>query len=74
MKEHAFEIINASTPAEAKEIASHVPRYLHGDWHQIKPSVMKQILHAKADYCPLFRYTLIESTGKIIVESTHDLF
>ena len=74
MEEHAFEILNAPTPAEAKEIASRVPRYLHGDWHQIKLSVMKQILHAKADYCPLFRSTLIESTGKILVESTQDLF
>ena len=72
MEEHAFEIIDDPTPAETKEIVSRSPRYLHGDWHQIKLSVMKQILHAKADYCPLFRSTLIESTGKILVESTQD--
>ena len=35
---------------------------------------MKQIAHDKADYFPLFRSTLIESTGKILVESTQDLF
>ena len=65
MDEHAFEILNAPTLAEAKKIASRVPMYLHGDWHQIKLSVMKQILHARS--------TLVDGTDKILVENTRDL-
>lgn len=74
MLSHAHEILEASTAAEAKEIASRVPRYLHKDWHQIKLSVMKEILHAKADYSPLFKSTLVDSAGHLLVESTQDLF
>ena len=62
------------SPAEAKEIASSIPRQLHIDWHAIKVCVMRDILHVKADYCPIFKSTLIASVGKRLVESTQDLF
>ena len=35
---------------------------------------MRDILHAKADYCPLFKSALIDTVGKHLVESTQDLF
>ena len=74
MEGHAQEILDAPTPAEAKDIASRIPRYLHKDWHHIKLTVMREVLHAKGHYCPLFKSTLIESAGKLLVESTQDLF
>ena len=70
----AQEVLDAPTPSKAKEIASNVPRDLHHDWHQIKLTVMREILHAKADCCPLFKTELMESQGKHLVESTHDQF
>ena len=72
--DHAHDILDARTPAEAKEIASRIPGYLHKDWHKIKLTVMKDILHAKADCCPLFKTALIESVGKQLVECTQDLY
>ena len=74
MDEHAQEVLDTSSPAEAKEIASSIPRQLHKDWHAVKVCAMREILHAKADYCHLFRSTLIDSVGKRLVESTQDLF
>ena len=53
--DHAHDILAAWTPAEANEIASRITGYLHQDWHNIKLTVMKDILHAKADCCPLFK-------------------
>ena len=61
-------------PSKAKEIASNVPIHFHHDWHHIKLTVMREILHAKADCCPLFKTELMESQGNHRVESTHDLF
>ena len=55
MDEHALEILDARTPNEAKEISSRVPRCQHRDWHSIKLSVVKEILHVKADCFSLFR-------------------
>ena len=72
--EHALEILDARTPNEAKEISSRVPRCQHRNWHSIKLSVMKEILHATAACCSLFRSALINSMGKYIVESSQDLF
>ena len=40
----------------------------------MKRTVMKQILRAKADYCPLFKSTLVDSGNKSLVEGTQDLF
>lgn len=74
MTELADEILRCNTPAQAKEIARRVPRHLHRKWHSIKLTVMKDILHAKADYCPKFKETLIKTEGKRIVESTSDVF
>ena len=74
MEEQAQQVLDTRSPAEAKEIASSIPRQLHKDWHSIKLCVMRDILHAKADYCVLFKKTLIDSVGKRLVESTQDLF
>ena len=72
--EFALEILNARTPSEAKEISLRVPRCQHKDWHSIKLQVMKEVLHAKADYSPIFRSALINSVGKRLVECTQDIF
>ena len=74
MDEHTLEILDAETPAKAKEIVSRIPRYLHRDWHKIKLTVMREILIAKADYCPMFKFELIDSSGKDLIECTQDLF
>ena len=70
----ANEVLAARSPADAKEIAWRVPLELHKGWHSMKRTVMKQILHAKADYCPLFKSTLMDSGNKNLVKSTQDLF
>ena len=67
-------MLAARSPADAKEIAWRVPLELHKGWHGMKRTVMKQILHAKADYCGLFKSTLMDSVSKTLVESTQDLF
>ena len=59
----AQEVLDVATAAEAKAVASRVPRYLHRDWHTIKKSVIKEILHIKADFCPTFKQTLLDSTN-----------
>ena len=74
MDELADEILEAQTPAEAKAIASRVPRHLHHDWHTLKLNIMKIILHAKADCYEPFRVTLLKSVGRRLVESTKDVF
>ena len=74
MEEHALDILDVETPAEAKEIASRIPRYLHRDCHKIKLTVMREILTAKADYCPMFNLALIDSSDKYLIECTQDLF
>ena len=73
MDGYALEILDAETPAEAKEIASRIPRYLHRDCHKIKITVMREILIAKADYCPKFKFALIDSSDKDLIECTQDL-
>ena len=70
--DHAHDILDARTPAETKEIASRIPGFLHKDWHKIKLTVMKDILHAKD--CSHFKSALIESVGKQFVECTQDLY
>ena len=72
--ELAQEILEARTPAEAKDVSSRVPNEMHKDWHCIKMCIMKEILHAKADYCQLFRSALKESMGKRLVECTQDMY
>ena len=74
MDDLANEILDAQSAGDAKVIASRVPRHLHKDWHTIKTTIMKEILHAKADYCSKFKDELLRSAGKRLVESTRDLF
>ena len=70
----ADEIMAARSAADAKDIAARIPRGLQRDWHSVKRDAMKEILHAKADCCPLFKRTLLESDGKRLVESTQDVY
>ena len=65
----AGEILDANTPAQAKEIASRVPYHLHGNWHSIKLEVMQEVLLAKYEGCPEFSQALIDSGPKKLVES-----
>ena len=74
MDDHALEILDAESPTAVKEIASRIPRFFHKDWHQIKFTVMRDILFDKADYCPAFKSTLIDSGVKDLVECTQDIF
>ena len=75
MPDLAQEVLNTSTAGEAKAVASRVPGHLHRDWHKIKSCVMKEILHAKADSCPKFRDTLLNSAGKRLIEAVRgDIF
>ena len=68
------EIMASRTPAEAKDIASRIPRHLHRDWHSFKHCVMREVLHAKADSCPRFKQELIQTGDRKLVEATRDLF
>ena len=75
MYDLADEVLNSVSAAEAKAVASRVPRHMHQDWQTINKSVMKEILHAKADCCPAFKSTLLDSTGKRLVEAVRgDIF
>ena len=65
----AQEVIEASCPADAKAVSTRVPRHLHKNWHSIKMCVMKDILHATADYCAKFKDELLSSGGKNLVEA-----
>ena len=59
----------ASSAKEAKDIASRAPRDRHNNWNSIKVCVMREILHAKADSCEVFKSVLLESSGKLRVEA-----
>ena len=61
LKTLAREVLEYSSPTEDKAIASRVLRHLHQNWHSIKLCVMKDILHAKADYCDKFKRELLNS-------------
>ena len=65
----AEEVLKAPTAAEAKSIAFRVPIHLHKDCHCIKKSVMKEIMHIKADYCASFKQSLFDSAICRIVEA-----
>ena len=55
--DHAHDILYARTPAEAKEITSRIPGYLHKDWYKIKLTVMKGIT-CKGGLLPTFQICL----------------
>ena len=69
MDELALEVLDAPLASEAKKIASRAPRDMHNEWHSIKACVMRQILHAKADYCEEFRSVLLGTAGNRLVEA-----
>ena len=71
----AQEVLESSSPAEAKVVGSRVPSHLHQNWHSIKLCFMKEILHATAGYCDKFKEELLNSGGKRLVESVRgDIF
>ena len=65
----ANEILLTQTPSKAKEIASRIPRHLHGNWHAIKLDVMYEILMAKLNSCPEFSRSLIKTGQSRLVEA-----
>jgi len=69
MPDLAQEVLCVPSAAEAKAVAQRVPPHLHRDWHSIKSSVMRAILHAKADCCAQFKQALLDSGDRRIVEA-----
>ena len=65
----AEEAIKAPSPAEAKAVAARVPKHLHKYWHLIKKSIMKEILHIKADFCAYFKQSLLDIASSRLVEA-----
>ena len=65
----AQEVLNAPNPETAKDIASRIPPHMHKNWHDIKVSVMEEILVAKLRDCPEFKQTLIDSADMRLVEA-----
>ena len=55
MDDLAQEVLESPSAVEAKEIASRAPRDIPNNWHSIKVCVMREILHAKADFCEEFK-------------------
>ena len=72
--ELAERVFKAETPAEAKRIAHEMPKKDHSEWNDRKISVMRDVLSAKAASCDKFKYVLIKSNDKILVEATSDEF
>ena len=46
---------------------------LHRDWHSIKNTVIREILHHKTDYFPQFKQAILDSVGSRLVVSLNDL-
>ena len=65
----ADEILHTTSPAQAKEIASRIPRHMHGTWHTSKLDIMNEILDAKVSCCPEFKNALLQSAGTELVEA-----
>ena len=63
------EAIKATSPAEAKAVVARVPKHLHKDWYLIKKSIMKEILHIKADFSTYFKQSLLDSASSRLVEA-----
>ena len=69
------EAIKAPSPAEAKAVAAREPTHLHKDGHLIKKSIMKVILHIKADFCAYFKQSWVGSASFRLVEAVQgDLY
>ena len=63
------EILASTTPENAKEIASRVPRHMQKDWHSIKIGVMEEVLSQKITSCDEFKNSLINSGNERLVEA-----
>ena len=68
MDELAQEVLEAPSAEEAKDIASRAPRETRNNWNSIKVCVMREILHAKADFCEEFKSVLLDTSGKRLIE------
>ena len=65
----AQEVLESSSPSDAKSVSSRVPHHLHKNWHSVKMCAMKDILHAKAHYCAKFKEELMNSGKNRLVEA-----
>ena len=70
----AERVIKSSTPREAKVIANEVKHDKHSDWHNMKCTVMKDVLRAKLESSQPFKEALIKSGDKKLVEARVDDF
>ena len=70
----AEKVIKSSTPREAKVIANEVKHDKHSDWHNMKCTVMKDVLRAKLESSETFKEALIKSGDKKLVEARVDDF
>ena len=70
----AQEVLESSSPFDAKSVSSRVPRHLHKNWHSIKMYVMKDILHAKTHYCAKFKDLLNSGKNRLVEAVMGDIF
>ena len=71
--ELAERVYRANSAAEAKRISGEIPAEKDfSEWNKKKYSIMKDVLLAKAKYCPLYCDVLLQSESKLLVESTKD--
>ena len=69
MTELAQELLELPSAVDVKEIASMAPRENHNNWHSIKVCVMREIIHANADFCEEFKSVLLDTAGRRLVEA-----
>ena len=65
--ETARRILRARNAPRAKSIANTVTKV--EQWHEVKTSVMKEILLAKAKQCPEFKETLIKTDQRTLIHN-----
>ena len=67
----AQEVLESSSPSDAKAVSSRVTRHLHKNWHSVKMCAMKDILHAKGHLLESVRFDLIKEA--ILCKDIHEL-
>ena len=63
----ALRILNARTPAQAKETSKKVRKC--EQWHETKPNIMSEILKAKSQQCPNFKDALLKTGQKKLIHN-----
>ena len=69
----AEEVIQSTTPRDAKRIASDV-KTPDSNWHKIKYNVMERVLQEKANCSEEFRLELLATDNKLLIEARQDLW